>query len=432
MSRVSLGSFDSDGDDNYGGSGFDFDGNDDDIFGGVHDGDHRYSSSSFAPARASFSSFVDNGNNVLGDKGNGSSSSKPVYSQAIALLDAIASGDISTEPHNQYEYFNSQALKNLSSGNVWAGAEHWRKMPSRRRRDGATLKTGNKSRSNNDPSSRKKGGKGQASSSSTTRTSSLVSISEPISGLDGLLQKPKRGRAKNATDPLQLTKAMQSKYTNNDNLLPLDAGLGVHEFVKLFSRPNENLIDFVKAKSEGKIRRSTKVVGFGGVETLETDDASGVGFDFGGSDDVYDDHDDVDQFVVPSLDDVRKVDKINIGYATVARKVDVKRLKRDLWSELEQTFAKEGSCAEEAPQSNAETEDPEEDEDLTEKNDEMAVTVDGVTSLSFQDTVRDMQINQSQADVTLPFYFICILHLCNEKGLALESSGLDDFVIHNP
>jgi condensin complex subunit 2 len=42
-----------------------------------------------------------------------------------------------------------------------------------------------------------------------------------------------------------------------------------------------------------------------------------------------------------------------------------------------------------------------------------------------------MQSTQTQTDVTLPFYFICVLHLANEKGLALESMGLEDFVIHS-
>jgi condensin complex subunit 2 len=31
--------------------------------------------------------------------------------------------------------------------------------------------------------------------------------------------------------------------------------------------------------------------------------------------------------------------------------------------------------------------------------------------------------------VTLPFYFICLLHLANEKGLRLESTSLEDFMI---
>jgi hypothetical protein len=52
--------------------------------------------------------------------------------------------------------------------------------------------------------------------------------------------------------------------------------------------------------------------------------------------------------------------------------------------------------------------------------------------LSFQeDTVREMQTTQSQGDVTLLFYFVCVLHLANEKGLLeLELLGLEeDFTI---
>ena len=51
--------------------------------------------------------------------------------------------------------------------------------------------------------------------------------------------------------------------------------------------------------------------------------------------------------------------------------------------------------------------------------------------LSFHDTVRAMEEAKTQVDVTLPFYFICILHLANEKGLRLDSKGLDDFEIHS-
>ena len=31
--------------------------------------------------------------------------------------------------------------------------------------------------------------------------------------------------------------------------------------------------------------------------------------------------------------------------------------------------------------------------------------------------------------MTVSFYFICCLHLANEKGLKLESTGLDDFKV---
>ena len=35
--------------------------------------------------------------------------------------------------------------------------------------------------------------------------------------------------------------------------------------------------------------------------------------------------------------------------------------------------------------------------------------------MSFQDLVCDITTGQRQKDVTLPFYFICLLHLANEK-----------------
>mmetsp|Transcript_20428 Transcript_20428/g.31258 ORF Transcript_20428/g.31258 Transcript_20428/m.31258 type:complete len:133 (-) Transcript_20428:1133-1531(-) len=51
--------------------------------------------------------------------------------------------------------------------------------------------------------------------------------------------------------------------------------------------------------------------------------------------------------------------------------------------------------------------------------------------VSFQDAVARLEGSQAQTDVTVPFYFICILHLANEKGLKLDSSefGLSDFTI---
>jgi len=131
----------------------------------------------------------------------------------------------------------------------------------------------------------------------------------------------------------------------------------------------------------------------------------------------------------------------------------VKRLKRDLWTELEQTFANNATNKnEEDDKANNQDDDDADalstastvsdpdpvlagtsggDENNNDENSAAKTTTTAATTLSFQDTVRDMQMNESQSDVTLPFYFICILHLCNEKGLALESSGLDDFIIHS-
>jgi condensin complex subunit 2 len=121
---------------------------------------------------------------------------------------------------------------------------------------------------------------------------------------------------------------------------------------------------------------------------------------------------------------VRKVDKIKVGYATVAKKVDVRRLKKDLWSELEATFA--------PPPADANKKDDsmdEEDNSAADATETPAPAANEPKVLSFQKTVSDMEAKQSQGDVTVPFYFICLLHLANEKGLRLESTGLEDFVI---
>ena len=486
------------------GGGFDFGGGgdaDNDDFVDLHDGDHRFSSNSFqadttGAARTSFSSF---GNDYRQSFSPSSQQEQPPPppSQASVLLDAISSGHISTtmESSNHYEYFNSQALANLSQGNLWAGAEHWKKMPSSSRRKTCggstddTSVTGNKT-----PGKKKKGRKGKAVTKSTMEWSVAVHLNQEIEyNLDELLQKPtvapppkkKRGgkvaKEKVKADPLQASKAMKTKYEKNDNLLPIDAGLEVKEFTTLYGRPKTNLMDLAKARHDAAVaaggtlssslgkNRSTKMVGFGGAETWDGndsygggDDDGGAGFDFGGGgdddhDDDHNDDNDPNEFVVPELTDVRKIQKIKIGYAKIARKVDVKRLKRDLWPELERTFALKAAAAQHNTNSNTkdgdgdgkkeedvETKEHHVDDDkdalsttstVSDPNLDLVDTVvtkinTNTASPSFQGIVRDMQQHQSQSYVTLPYYFICILHLCNEKELALESTGLDDFMIH--
>ena len=51
----------------------------------------------------------------------------------------------------------------------------------------------------------------------------------------------------------------------------------------------------------------------------------------------------------------------------------------------------------------------------------------------FAAIVADVAAEQRQADVTMPFYFICLLHLCNEKTLKLDAvdgpDGLKNFAV---
>lgn len=108
-----------------------------------------------------------------------------------------------------------------------------------------------------------------------------------------------------------------------------------------------------------------------------------------------------------------------MGHATVSKKVDVKRLKKDLWVQLEKETT--------APAQ--EISDEEKMEFDAEDEDESNINSDNI--VSFKDTVTKLGATEAQEDVSLPFYFICVLHLANEKGLKLDNGdhGLADFVI---
>lgn len=99
-------------------------------------------------------------------------------------------------------------------------------------------------------------------------------------------------------------------------------------------------------------------------------------------------------------------------HSTVSKKVDVKRLKTNLWTEID------GRLSSKLPDYDACSST---DSDSFENSD----------IVSFRETVKELSASQTQDDVSFAFYFICILHLANENDLLLENStsGLSDFLI---
>ena len=137
---------------------------------------------------------------------------------------------------------------------------------------------------------------------------------------------------------------------------------------------------------------------------------------------------------------MRKVDKVRVAYATVSKKVDVKRLKKDLWAEVESGIATlsindSEEVAEEKEKEKEEIEEIEEKEEKEEKEGNDIEIESNKTEnndiLSFNQTVQSLSCSQAQEDVSVAYYFICMLHLANEKGLCLENedNGLKDFSI---
>lgn len=73
------------------------------------------------------------------------------------------------------------------------------------------------------------------------------------------------------------------------------------------------------------------------------------------------------------------------SYSKVSKRVNIQRLKADIWHNIEH-------AAEEAERHEDEAND----------------------GLSFQGLIQDLATNPRQKDVTVSFYFICLLHLANE------------------
>ncbi|KAF1845552.1 barren [Cucurbitaria berberidis CBS 394.84] len=92
-----------------------------------------------------------------------------------------------------------------------------------------------------------------------------------------------------------------------------------------------------------------------------------------------------------------------VQYARVAKKVDVKRLKDELWNSI----GFEGINAPPPPDA---------------VGDPSAKAVDG--SLTFTEVVNNLQAvypKQVMADISTSYCFICVLHLANEKGLIINN-----------
>ena len=154
----------------------------------------------------------------------------------------------------------------------------------------------------------------------------------------------------------------------------------------------------------------------------DNDYDDGPGFEFAEQNANFTEKDD---YVVNDLKGVRKVDKVFVEHATVAKKVDVRKLKKDLWSEVDQRTTKIEENGEMITESDlvatiSTNREADEDKVTTQK-------------ISFQNTVGKLDPEQSQNGVTISFYFICMLHLANEKCLKLENcdNQLTDFLISN-
>jgi condensin complex subunit 2 len=104
----------------------------------------------------------------------------------------------------------------------------------------------------------------------------------------------------------------------------------------------------------------------------------------------------------------RTVQRIQVSYATTSKRVNVSKLKKDIWSHLDASIG--------APPA-ADASRDQQDSSLS-------------SSVSFHEVMDEVAREQQQSDVTVSFYFICLLHLANEKNLVITGcEAMDDLVV---
>ncbi|KAI9701437.1 MAG: hypothetical protein M1820_006528 [Bogoriella megaspora] len=127
----------------------------------------------------------------------------------------------------------------------------------------------------------------------------------------------------------------------------------------------------------------------------------------------------------------RRVRPEYVQYARVAKKVDVRRLKEELWRGIGYEEASSFSTALEIRKANRvfQSLPPQTPSKLVVAPAQQAE--DG--SLKFTDVMNNLQgvyPKQAMADISTSFCFICLLHLANEKGLVLNNEpGFTDLGI---
>ena len=289
---------------------------------------------------------------------------------------------------------HEKAQQMLRVGQRWAGPAHWKFHAA--------------------PKPREAGGGGGGGRGGGGKAPFVMDFSRRAEALKRINDMPLESKG------TTLSEAALSKATEADNTLPVDCHYTVDNLSQLFHKPGvrvrrgracvqgaEMLMGWTGAR-DGPKQAWTEAEA-GGFETQADDGCGEETPDFG--DDWADGSGQEPSTAAEPLGAAdaagafdlvaqpTRVEKIEIGYAKVAKQVDISGLKTSLWDLLS-----DGSSS----------------GDLATRH------MDG--AVSFQQVVARLPEKipkQKLPDISIAYNFICLLHLANEKGL--EITGQDDF-----
>ncbi|KAK2810340.1 hypothetical protein FQN50_003071 [Emmonsiellopsis sp. PD_5] len=121
----------------------------------------------------------------------------------------------------------------------------------------------------------------------------------------------------------------------------------------------------------------------------------------------------------------RRVRPEYVAYARVAKKVDVRRLKEEMWKGMGDQLIESSTFSSASP-SAAVTSAPEPTEMPTPTSSKITNSTGDSEELRFTSVMQGLKSSypeQTLRDISTSYCFICLLHLANEKGLVLENKG---------
>ncbi len=400
---------------------------------------------------------------------------------------------------SEYAFFDVNSLAGTSSSNEWVGAKHWKRAPSSRLAAQVAKKTESTCQSEEEIMDNESAALDEEPKKSKTKSKKAgveLNLAETqVYTPESAFKLPTGRGGSNTTLMTQAALNKQKEAADEEELLlPLDSKLKPKDLCRLFTAPSvvvppsvlTHLIKQQRAAALGVSSQDSDEVLWGERKALSAEERLVAGNldimdDDVENDEVCDYDDDayflqqkqeqqstsssssssssdgaeddtekaieemknamsgleIDESKLVQVD--RKVEKIDIGYSKVAKKINVKMLKTDIWREISDLHG--GSERSDSANKNEVGNSTGDDENAPPAADfhatETSASIvtdkssycDG-TQMSFQGLVNDLAIRQKQKDVSVSFYFICLLHLANEKTLKLEDNEfMSDLIV---
>ncbi|ORX57794.1 barren [Piromyces finnis] len=345
------------------------------------------------------------------------------------------------DKENIFSYFDSTMVKN------WAGPSHWKLRPIKQNISHPVDEKGASNEISNITSN--------TSSNTVAKKSNRAFTIDFVNGEDVSEEEIFK-----STD--RIPTLNNTTYKKNNFLLPEDSHFSSRDFLKLFLKPNvivkfkkshddeeiiqENIDDDVNQAFWADHRDDAPIFEETHTTTLGKGDSENVGIMDNTTYFFNDDDDDDEEDSYNSIENIeenntienalkdaivdgdignygeqlvakpKKIKSLAINYARSAKRVDVKKLKDNIWKEL--SGSKEDTT-EPTKDINYVSEDPMQEEDPEENN-----TIQ--RDFRFSEVVgglKDMYQEKNIKDISVAFCFICLLHLANEKDLEIISDG---------